>query len=60
MDEEILAELRSMNEKLGKLEKGQRAMHRDIADIKKYLELGIEEDLSRIRDRLSVLEKKVM
>lgn len=46
MDEAILSELRMMNTKLGSIEKVLKTTQKDVSDIKKYLRVGIEEDLS--------------
>ena len=69
MDELILAELKAINEKmasmdakvskLNSIEKSVKTMQHDITDIKKYLSLGIEEDLRRVRDRLQPLKKRL-
>jgi len=58
------SKINSMDEKLESLEKGQKEMKKelkqDIADIHKYLKVGFEKDISRIKDRVSKLEEKVI
>jgi peptidoglycan hydrolase CwlO-like protein len=58
------SKINSMDEKLQSLEKGQKEMKKelkqDIADIHKYLKVGFEKDISRIKDRVSKLEEKVI
>jgi hypothetical protein len=40
----------------GRLEKVTKGLAKDVGDIKMYLEKGLELDMDRIKDRLTVLE----
>lgn len=42
------------------IEKTVKKTQKDITDIKRYLEIGVDEDYRRLKERVATLEKKVL